>query len=153
MPLFTDYSSCNPIQISVYEDKICIWNDGEMLEDLNSMDKLFAKHSSKPYNSKLANVFSVSGMIEAWGRGFEKIKEACAKYDGPLPKYNIMFLHRVLMSSYYLLLLQVVKHMAYPSPQIRYFLLLIVSYPWLKALLFVCFIQFSICRIVLFYLC
>lgn len=25
-----DYSSCNPIQISVYEDKIYIWNDGEM---------------------------------------------------------------------------------------------------------------------------
>lgn len=23
------------------------------------------------------------------GRGFEKIKEACAKYDGPLPEYNI----------------------------------------------------------------
>lgn len=28
-------------------------------------------------------------MIEAWGRGFEKIKEACAKYDGCLPEYNI----------------------------------------------------------------
>lgn len=28
-------------------------------------------------------------MIEAWGRGFDKIREACAKYDGPLPEYNI----------------------------------------------------------------
>lgn len=84
-----DYSSCNPIQISVYEDKIYIWNDGEMPEDLDSTDKLFMKHSSKPYNPKLANVFFVSGMIEAWGRGFEKIKEACAKYDGPLPEYDI----------------------------------------------------------------
>ena len=28
-------------------------------------------------------------MIEAWGRGFDKIKEACAKYDGRLPEYNI----------------------------------------------------------------
>ncbi len=84
-----DYSSCNPIQISVYEDKIYIWNDGEMPEGLDSTDKLFMKHSSKPYNPKLANVFFMSGMIEAWGRGFEKIKEACAKYDGPLPEYNI----------------------------------------------------------------
>ncbi len=84
-----DYSSCNLIQISVYEDKIYIWNDGEMPGDLDSTDKLFAKHSSKPYNPKLANVFFMSGMIEAWGRGFEKIKEACAKYDGPLPEYNI----------------------------------------------------------------
>ncbi|MCM1091790.1 MAG: hypothetical protein NC413_13170 [Muribaculum sp.] len=28
-------------------------------------------------------------MIEARGRGFDKIKEACAKYDGHLPEYNI----------------------------------------------------------------
>ncbi len=28
-------------------------------------------------------------MIEAWGRGFEKIREACALYGGPLPEYEI----------------------------------------------------------------
>ena len=28
-------------------------------------------------------------MIEAWGRGFERIKEACGLYDGPLPEYEI----------------------------------------------------------------
>ena len=77
------------IHISVYEDKIYIWNDGEMPEDLNSTDKLFMKHSSKPYNPKLANAFFMSGMIEAWGRGFDKIKEACARYEGPLPEYDI----------------------------------------------------------------
>lgn len=84
-----DYSSYNPIQISVYEDKIYIWNDGEMPPNLDSTDKLFMKHSSKPFNPKLANVFFKSGMIEAWGRGFEKIREACALYDGSLPEYEI----------------------------------------------------------------
>lgn len=84
-----DYSSCNPIQISVYEDKIYIWNDGEMPPNLNSTEKLFMKHSSKPFNPKLAEVFFKSGMIEAWGRSFEKIREACALYDGPLPEYGI----------------------------------------------------------------
>ena len=84
-----DYSSCNPIQISVYEDKIYIWNDGEMPSNLNSTEKLFMKHSSKPFNPKLAEVFFKSGMIEAWGRSFEKIREACALYDGPLPEYEI----------------------------------------------------------------
>lgn len=52
-----DYSSCNPIQISVYEDKIYIWNDGEMPPNLNTTEKLFMKHSSKPFNPKLAEVF------------------------------------------------------------------------------------------------
>lgn len=84
-----DYSSCNPIQISVYEDKIYIWNDGEMPANLSSTDKLFKKHSSKPYNPKLANIFFKSGMIEAWGRGFDKIKTACLQYNGPLPEYDI----------------------------------------------------------------
>jgi ATP-dependent DNA helicase RecG len=60
-----------------------------MPPNLDSVDKLFMKHSSKPYNPKLANVFFKSGMIEAWGRGFEKIKEACGLYDGPLPEYEI----------------------------------------------------------------
>ncbi len=60
-----------------------------MPSELDSTEKLFEKHSSKPYNPKLANVFFKSGLIEAWGRGFDKIKEACAKYDGRLPEYNI----------------------------------------------------------------
>lgn len=84
-----DYSGCNPIQISVYEDKMYIWNDGVMPTNLSSTEKLFQKHSSKPYNPKLADIFFKSGMIEAWGRGFDKIKEACEKYDGPLPEYDI----------------------------------------------------------------
>ena len=84
-----DYSGCNPIQISVYDDKIYIWNDGTMPSNLTSTEKLFEKHSSKPYNPKLADVFFKSGMIEAWGRGFDKIKEACEKYNGPLPEYSI----------------------------------------------------------------
>lgn len=84
-----DYSSCNPIQISIYEDKIYVWNDGKMPANLSSTEKLFQKHSSKPYNPKLAEVFFKSGMIEAWGRGFDKIKDACEKYNGPLPEYDI----------------------------------------------------------------
>ncbi len=85
-----DYSSCNPIQISVYEDHMYIWNDGQMPANLRTTESLFAKHSSKPFNPKLAHVFFVSGMIEAWGRGFDKIKAACdALYETPVPEYQI----------------------------------------------------------------
>jgi ATP-dependent DNA helicase RecG len=85
-----DYRGCNPIQISVYEDKMYIYNDGIMPADLNTTEKLFEKHSSKPFNPKLAQVFFKSGMIEVWGRGFDKIRDACAKHDNaPLPEYDI----------------------------------------------------------------
>ena len=60
-----------------------------MPTNLTSTEKLFQKHSSKPYSPKLADIFFKSGMIEAWGRGFDKIKETCEKYDGPLPEYDI----------------------------------------------------------------
>jgi len=84
-----DYSSCNPIQVSVYEDHLYVWNDGEMPKELSTTESLFQKHSSKPYNPKLANVFFKGGLIEAWGRGFEKIKEACGSCGSPLPEYRI----------------------------------------------------------------
>lgn len=85
-----DYSSCNTIQISIYEDHLCIWNDGHMPEELRTASSLYEKHSSKPFNPKLAYVFYLSGMIEAWGRGFDKIKSACEDYyNTPLPKYDI----------------------------------------------------------------
>lgn len=53
---------------------IYIWNDGEMPLNLDFTDRLFMKHSFKPDNPKLANVFFKSGMIEVWGRGVEKIR-------------------------------------------------------------------------------
>ena len=85
-----DYASCNPIQISVYEDHMYIWNNGEMPVSLRTTENLFAKHSSKPFNPKLAHVFFISGMIEAWGRGFDKIRTACdSLYSTPLPEYDI----------------------------------------------------------------
>ena len=62
-----------------------------MPPNLNTTEKLFAKHSSKPFNPKLAQIFFKSGMIETWGRGFDKIREACAKYDAPLPEYDPMW--------------------------------------------------------------
>jgi len=85
-----DYSSNNPIQISVYEDKLYIYNSGTMPPELSTTEKLFEKHSSKPHNPKLANVFFKSSMIEAWGRGFEKIRDACEKHNTELPEYDIM---------------------------------------------------------------
>ena len=61
-----------------------------MPRDLRTSEKLFAKHSSKPFNPKLAYVFFVSGMIEAWGRGFDKIRNECnSLYETPMPEYSI----------------------------------------------------------------
>ncbi|MCE5222749.1 winged helix-turn-helix transcriptional regulator [bacterium] len=73
-----DYSSGIPIQISVYEDKIIIWNAGR-LPDILPIERLLEKHPSIPYNPLIATAFFRAGYIEAWGRGIEKIRQECKK--------------------------------------------------------------------------
>lgn len=82
-----DYSTGIPIQISIYEDKIYVWNDGKWPENL-PVDEIYKKHSSIPYNPKMADVFYKAGEIESWGRGFDKIMEVCEKEKAPYPEID-----------------------------------------------------------------
>jgi ATP-dependent DNA helicase RecG len=79
-----DYSTGNPIHIHIYPNKVLIYNDGR-LPDNWTVEDLFAPHTSKPYNPLIANAFFRSGQIEAWGRGIEKIIEACKQRNTPEP--------------------------------------------------------------------
>ncbi len=81
-----DYAGATPIQISVYKDKIMIWNYGELPENW-TIDTLQKKHSSIPYNPEISNAFFRVGYIEAWGRGIRKMNEQCAAAGLPAPLY------------------------------------------------------------------
>jgi ATP-dependent DNA helicase RecG len=83
-----DYASGYPIQISVYADKIMIWNEGS-LPDNWSIERLFSKHPSKPNNPDIANAFFRSGNVEAWGRGIEKITSQCLETGLPTPVFKV----------------------------------------------------------------
>ncbi|MFZ1631871.1 MAG: ATP-binding protein, partial [Anaerolineae bacterium] len=80
-----DYGSATPIQISVYADKIMLWNPGQLPLGWTAA-RLLEKHSSEPYNPDVANAFFRAGMIEAWGRGIEKILAACQAAGMPAPE-------------------------------------------------------------------
>lgn len=82
-----DYSSGIPIQISVYEDRLYVWNAGQLPQKW-TIKNLLIKHPSIPYNPLLANVFFRLGFIEAWGRGFVKMKEECKHAGKPIPTLN-----------------------------------------------------------------
>jgi len=82
-----DYSCGIPIQISVYDDKLMIWNEGILPENW-TIENLIKKHASKPYNPDIANAFFRSGYIELWGRGTIKILEICETLGLPNPIYN-----------------------------------------------------------------
>jgi len=50
---------------------------------------LLERHRSLPYNPNIANGFFRAGYVETWGRGIEKICEACKKHGVPMPEYTL----------------------------------------------------------------
>ena len=83
-----DYSTGNPIHIHIYPDEVLIYNDGK-LPDTWTVSDLFEKHTSIPHNPLIAGAFFRSGLIEAWGRGIEKITSACKEAGKPEPFYKV----------------------------------------------------------------
>jgi ATP-dependent DNA helicase RecG len=78
-----------PIQISIYDDKLMIWNYGTLPEEL-TLEDLKQKHTSHPRNPFLADVFFKGGLIEAWGRGTLKIISECKAAGLPQPETKVM---------------------------------------------------------------
>lgn len=83
-----DYARAVAIQISVYPDKLMIWNPGQ-LPDNWTLGKLMTKHASCPLNPDIANTFLRAGLIESWGHGIERIIEACQQDNDTLPQWEI----------------------------------------------------------------
>lgn len=82
-----DYSGGAPIQISVYNDKIIFWNEGQLPENW-TVKNLLEKHASRPYNPDIANALFRSGYIESWGRGTIKIIRECKQAGIPDPVFS-----------------------------------------------------------------
>lgn len=79
-----DDATGTPVQISVYADKLMIWNPCQLPPSW-TLAKLRQKHASLPFNPVIANVFFRAGEIEAWGRGVERIFAACREARFPEP--------------------------------------------------------------------
>ena len=77
-----------PIQIRIEDDAIIISNSCVLPEGWTA-ETFLQKHESRPYNPDIANVFYRAGYIENWGRGIEKICEACRELGSELPVYEV----------------------------------------------------------------
>jgi ATP-dependent DNA helicase RecG len=78
-----DYKG-STIQLSVYDDRLSLWNPGTLPDELN-IEMLKGKHPSHPRNKNMAEVFFKAGYIEAWGRGISMMMDACRKAGLPEP--------------------------------------------------------------------
>ena len=82
-----DYTGA-PIQLSVYNDKMILWNEGRLPEDF-TIETLLGKHPSRPFNKNIADIFFKAGFIEAWGRGIAKIINGFILANLPAPVFQI----------------------------------------------------------------
>ena len=92
-----------PIQIRIEEDVMYISNSS-LLPFGWTEETLMGSHSSKPFNPDIANVFYRAGYIESWGRGIQKICDACKNLGADEPEYivhgeDIMVKFRALQSA------------------------------------------------------
>lgn len=81
-----DYTGVH-IQLSVYDDKIILWNPGKLPAEI-AVEELKFKHPSIPRNKYIADIFFKAGYIEAWGRGIQKIISGFIKKGHPEPTFE-----------------------------------------------------------------
>lgn len=77
-----------PIQIRIEENAMYISNDCIFPQGWTA-ETLMERHRSEPYNPDIANAFFRAGYVETWGRGIQKICEACKDNGNPMPEYKL----------------------------------------------------------------
>lgn len=81
-----DYTGVH-IQLSVYDDKIILWNPGVLPSEIR-LERIKEKHPSIPRNKLIADLFFKAGYIEAWGRGIHKIINDFSTANLPEPVFE-----------------------------------------------------------------
>src|SRR3989338_2572043 len=82
-----DYLAKGDIQLAVYDDRIEIWNPGELAKQLTPA-QLKEKHKSIPRNQFLADRLFLIKYIERWGRGTNRIVEEMRQDKLPDPVFS-----------------------------------------------------------------
>lgn len=81
-----DYWANGDIQLAIYDDRIEIWNPGELPKQLTP-EQLKGRHRSIPRNQFLADKLYLIKYIERWGRGTNRIVEELRKEKLPDPAF------------------------------------------------------------------
>lgn len=72
------------VQVAVYDNRLEVTSPGGLYNGL-TYEEIMNGHS-KLRNRVIANIFSQMGLIEAWGTGIRRIREAASSYGLPVPE-------------------------------------------------------------------
>ena len=83
--LFEQVHKAMELLTSKYLKAVITYRGLDRIETLPVPEAALRAHPSRPFNPHLANTFFRAGEIEAWGRGIQKIRDACAEAGTPEP--------------------------------------------------------------------
>ena len=72
------------------DDHMTIWNEGPLPRTIPA-EALTGPHASVPRNPLIADICFKAGYIDSWGRGIQKITDACTDAHLPNPKFEDAF--------------------------------------------------------------
>lgn len=76
------------VAIAVFDDRIEVRSVGELPFGLRA-EQLSGEHPSKPRNPDLAGAFHRTGAIEVWGRGANRVIDACRAWGIEAPTFKV----------------------------------------------------------------
>jgi ATP-dependent DNA helicase RecG len=82
-----DYFSNSDIQLAIYNDRIEVWNPGELPKPLTPED-LKRKHKSIPRNKLLAEQLFLIKYIERWGMGTNRVVDEMRQHNLPETEFQ-----------------------------------------------------------------
>ncbi|MBE6522514.1 MAG: winged helix-turn-helix transcriptional regulator [Thermoplasmata archaeon] len=85
-----DYHYHEPVTVSVYPDRLEVFNFGKLPEGVTESN-LKGKHPSIRRNTSLSEVFFAAGYVENWAMGIQRIMDACKANGNPEPMFEEAF--------------------------------------------------------------
>jgi len=84
-----DYAAFSgSVSVSIYPDRVEIWNTGKLPPGLSPRDLLLASHSSILVNPDIGHVFYLHELMERVGRGTFKIAQECRDFGMRVPEWK-----------------------------------------------------------------
>jgi len=83
-----DYASSANVQIRIFDDRLEVWNPGELPEGM-TVEDLRRQHESRPRNKLVANAFFLIKYVEQFGTGIQRILNDCHAHHLPEPSFEV----------------------------------------------------------------
>jgi ATP-dependent DNA helicase RecG len=84
-----DYASFSgSVSVSIYPDRVEIWNTGRLPRGISPRDLLLPSHPSILVNPDIGHIFYLHELMERVGRGTYKIAQECREHGLRLPEWK-----------------------------------------------------------------